>query len=597
MKNLLRNIAKPFVFLLKKCVFAYHQLANALDRGGAKIDLRFKKLVSLMRFQKDDRIDNSWKKSKKTIIQKTVFFLLKFILIAGVVALAIWLFHFLGIFNKTQIVNLYTIFLTIYGILVIFSTTHELMKNFYYSDDNKVLITLPVSTRELFCSKIGVEYIYTLINTSGLLLPITLGFIIGGIINGVVTIGVVFWAIVIVYLFATACYALAALLSIPYYYVYKFFKTHPIVELIGLIVLVGGVITILVLLIGLIPKDIDLVNDWPAMRKTMEEFFERTVPYAQPFYFVARAMIGKMGAGYIGFRLTGSCVADGAIILAAALVLAVIALIVIKPFYFSMMTKTFEFDKNAVLEAKPNKKHRKILTFINNDLKLSFRDFEISGSYITIYIIVPLLLYFIDTVFSAISTRLEGQMMTYAFNILLIVLPYLASNSMIATLYSKEGRAAYVKKTNPINAIIPLSSKLVFNLCLSIPSIVMCSVIFGGFAKIGVLAPILLGVSVLLIQYGHIFFSATRDIMNPQNEAYATNGNETNNPNERVATVVGFAIAFIFALVSYFLCVESYNTYKNFNAAFIKLLIISLATFGSFFALYLLKVKAYYLEK
>ena len=40
-----------------------------------------------------------------------------------------------------------------------------------------------------------------------------------------------------------------------------------------------------------------------------------------------------------------------------------------------------------------------------------------------------------------------GYRLIYAFNVLLICLPMLASNALVATYYSSEGRAAYMKKT------------------------------------------------------------------------------------------------------------------------------------------------------
>ena len=197
----------------------------------------------------------------------------------------------------------------------------------------------------------------------------------------------------------------------------------------------------------------------------------------------------------------------------------------------------------------------------------------------------------------AINTRLEGDQMTYAFNILLIILPYLASNSLIATMFSKEGRAAYIKKTKPINVFLPLTSKLIFNLLLSVPSIIGCAVVFGIFAKIGWFPPVAIAISVILIQYGHILFSAMRDIMNPQNEVYATNGEDVSNPNERTSTIVGFVIAFAIALLMYLFLKESMANTESYTGAFIRMIIMSAAIFGSCLTLYILYIKAYYYDK
>ena len=103
--------------------------------------------------------------------------------------------------------------------------------------------------------------------------------------------------------------------------------------------------------------------------------------------------------------------------------------------------------------------------------------------------------------------------MIAAFNVLLITLPLLASSTMISTLYSREGRTAYIKKTKPIRPYFPLTAKLIFNLIFVIPSIGVSSWIFAKFTNSDNTCAILLACTVLALQYGHIFFSASLDLM------------------------------------------------------------------------------------
>ena len=289
------------------------------------------------------------------------------------------------------------------------------------------------------------------------------------------------------------------------------------------------------------------------------------------------------------------------IALGGAALLGLIAFLLIRPFYFRMMNKTSEFDSNANLVQKKNVKHKKYITFANKEFKLSFRDFDISGSYLAIYLIVPILLYFMNKVISAISTSMRGDNIAIAVNLLLTILPLLASNSTIATLYSKEGRTAYITKSNPVNPFVPLTSKLLFNLIFCIPSIVGCAIIFGSFLSgeeaSKIVAPILFALSVLLIQYAHIFFCAAQDLMNPQNEAYATTGSDFNNPNETRATIAAFAASFIISIFFYFMLTESMASYDDYISAFIRLFIISALLFAGFLYLFIIKVKVFYYEK
>ena len=558
------------------------------------------KIFPLVFFQLSDKLDFSWLKSKKDFIRKIIFGFLKFFVIVGIVAFVLGIFSFFGIINKSEMVDLYVLFFTLMSILLIMSNTHHLTQSLYYAEDNKLLVTFPVSATTLFFSKIIVFLIFDFIKNLSLLIPVTFGFAIGGIVLAQVQVGVLFWLILPLAIASAIIVLFASLLSVPYLYLYRLFKNVPILELLVVLAAAAGIIVGIIFAIDLIPENIDLMSQWPAMRLTAQNFISKICYYVYPFTFVVRTMFGKHGSTYLGYKLVGSCFIDFAILIGAFALLIVICYFAIKPFFYYMMTKSFEFDKNIIDEPKPNKKRAKYLTFVNKELVLSIRDIDISGSFILVYIAAPILLYFIDRVFSAISTNLSGDMMTYAFNILLMLLPYLASNSVIATIYSREGRAAYMKKTKPISLIFPLSSKVFVYILLSIISIIGSGIVFANFSaasKLGTLCPILLTVSICLLQIGHMYYSATLDIMNPQNESYATTGSSENNQNENRSTIIAFVGSAIFALISYFLMTESHLADENYIVAFIKLLVISIFTAASCFYLFVVKVKAYYYEK
>ena len=565
-----------------------------------KIKEIWRKMKPLVFFQLSDKLDFGWMKSKKNAIRKVVFAVLKFTIIVGAISLLLWLFNFLGIINSAEMVDLYVMFFTLIMALLLLSNTHHLMKSLYYAEDNKLLVTFPVSSTMLFFSKILDFFIFDFIKNLSLLIPVSFGFAVGGIILGQIEIGTVFWLLIPLVLASAIIVLLASLLSVPYLYIYRLFKLVPVLELISLLIITVLIIIGIVSVINLIPEDIDLIRQWPAMRNTAQNFISVLCDKVLPFTFVVRMMFGKHGSNYLGYRLVGSCFVDFSILLGIFAVLIVICYFAIKPFFFYMMTKSFEFEKNIVDEPKPNKRHRRYLTFINKELILSIRDIDISGSFLLIYILAPIMLFFINNVYSSISTDLDGNMMVFAFNILLMLLPYLASNSVIATIYSREGRAAYMKKTKPISLVFPLSSKVFVYIICSIISIVACGFIFGNYAAATDLepaCPVLLTISICFLQIGHMFYSATLDIMNPQNESYATTGSSENNQNENRSTIVAFVGSIIFALLGYFFMTESHLHDTVYIVAFVKLLLISIVVAGAAFYLFVRKIEAYYYEK
>ena len=99
------------------------------------------------------------------------------------------------------------------------------------------------------------------------------------------------------------------------------------------------------------------------------------------------------------------------------------------------------------------------------------------------------------------------------------------------------------------------------------------------------------------MQLGHMFYSATLDIMNPQTESYATTGSSENNQNENRSTIVAFVFSIIFAFLGYLFMVECHREDGFYLIAFIKLLLIALAVAGGSFYLFVMKIRAYYYEK
>ena len=73
-----------------------------------------KQLLQLTLFQLKDKLDMSWMKSKKTLIQTIVFGLLKFAVVAGIVFAILYLLTFVGFVSKYQdVLPLFTMFLAV----------------------------------------------------------------------------------------------------------------------------------------------------------------------------------------------------------------------------------------------------------------------------------------------------------------------------------------------------------------------------------------------------------------------------------------------------------------------------------------------------
>lgn len=544
--------------------------------------------------------ENQSKETKDKII-RIVFVVLKFVLVVGIAFALSFLIGTFGIIQPKSFFSLFVFFTTVMFILQLISTIASCTKNYYISEDNKVLITFPSKGASLFLSKMTIEYLKQLKNAVDFYLPASIGLILYTALSNPLSpfpIYSIFWIVLPVVVMVAIIVLLGSLISVLYLQYLRLVKVFPVVRLIFVGALFAAVVYGAVLLIGLIPADLNLLNTWNDIRANIDSFLNTFSDVLVPVSWFCGSIVGVTSASYKGYRLNGICFGRFFAILGCTILLFIIAFFIIKALFLHMMTKSVDYEKVNEKAHHNNHIHHKHTTFAFKELKISFRTFEVSATYILTYVIIPLLIFLICKIFDAINTSMKGNMLSIMFIVLLIILPLLASNAPIASSYSREGHAGYIKKTKPIRPLTPMLSKLLFNLVLSIPSIFVCMYIVGIFGKIDVATVIIVGICILLLQYAHIFYSSTLDFVNPKNENYEIEGQNAKNSNENISTIVAFAISFIFAFLVYFFFQEQVNAHaETFLPAAIRLLIICILTFGSCLVLYFLKMKAFFMEK
>lgn len=558
---------------------------------------KYKAFVAIQAKEAFDIKRNVERRDKVIFIATTIIKLVAVVAITYVICLLCALF---GIISKDNFFQ-FLVFLTsiIFVIQVIVSMV-DTTKNYYIAEDNKVLITFPSSGSTLFLSKLTIQFLKELKAALFFYLPIVLGILIYGTSIKICPFNFwsIFWCPFPIILLVAVETLLGSLLSVVWLGFLRLIKRFPIIEIFLFLIVGAGFVYLAVSLINLIPENINISQTWNNIKANIDTFLKTFNNKAVPIRYFCSTIAGGTGYGYFGYKLKAIHFARFALILAITIGVLLVVFLVIKQLFLFMMTRSTDFEKVKENSHNNNHKHGHYITFAYKELKVSFRTIEISGNYILTYVVIPVLILLLCKIFNAINTSMKGDVLVVMFNILLITLPLLASNASLASAYSREGHAGYIKKTKPVNPVVPMLSKLLFNLALSIPSITASVIIFGKFSNIGVLPVILLGLTILLIQYGHIFFTAALDFTNPKNEQYQTEGSTVKNSNEVVSTIVAFVIAAIFAFLTYFFFNQSLsNIYDNYVKASIRLFAIGVAVFGSFLLLYILKIKAFFVEK
>lgn len=547
-----------------------------------------KGLKTLVMMQLKDKLDMSFAKSVKQTIFKIVFSLLKFACISAIVYFA---FYFLSTLRLTSLnkgipTNFFSIVFSIMIVLSILVEIFGLNKSLYLAKDNQVLLTMPTSRQTVFFSKMIVYFCYEFVRNMFYIVPLLVAY---GLINGMPIFFYpwILLANLIITLFTTS---IAALLSIPFLFLSLFLKRVKVLEYLVVGCVIGGILTIVILIINAIPANFDLLGNWGTIFWDLQEVFAN---YVANFNWLYRFTMA-----FVGFRYGVANVFFSTVQVQSLLVVCVIsagALVatyfLIRPLFFKMASKPFEFTKKSSHNAKSNTPHSAFVGSLKKEFLMTYRTSERFNPLVLTTVFLPLAIFLMNKIFAAMDTRLAGTYMSMAFNILLILLVVLSTNAMVAKLYSEEGSSGFINKTVPATYRKVLLSKLVIFTIFMGVSILASTIIFSVFSKFDAMQGIIMFLTLFGIYLGHMFWSASLDIMNPQTEQYVTTGTHTNNPNETKSTLAAFLMSAVMTFVFYFFISE------NAGTVFAKIFAIAVVYFGWNIYMYLSKVKTFFKEK
>lgn len=547
-----------------------------------------KALNTLVLMQLKDKLNLSFLQSKKSLIFKVVFAAIKFAVITAIVYYA---FHYVSFLRLTSLysginTNFFAIVFSIMLVLSLITCTYGLTKWLYLSRDNQVLLTMPASRTTVFASKWIVYYIYEFLRNLTYIVPILIAY---GLVNQM-NVGYYFWLLPVNILITLLTMSVGALLSIPMLFLIMFTQRFKPLKYIFVTVISGLIIWAIIYFIGLIPENLNIMLNWGTIFWDIQDFLNAFAQKWIVLYALTIAFVGKRVGTANRFFFSEQLFA--LLWIALAIVAAVgLTILIIRPLFFKMTSSPFEFTKTAGLKSRKNKQHSAFVGVLKKDVLSTVRSGDKFGALVIISIVMPLAILLLNKLFNAMDTRLAGAQMALAFNILIILLIALASNGNVSKIYSQEARAAYLNKTAPEKYYKILLPRLLINLAFINAAIIASSIIFAYFQHFNVQTTIMVVFSLCFVYSGHLFWSASLDIMNPQNEHYATAGEHTNNPNEIKSTLMAFLISALFTYAFFFLIKE------QASVAWVKLLCISVAYVAWNVWMFFSKVKLYYEEK
>lgn len=548
----------------------------------------YRALVTLVKMQLKEKMDLSYMRSTRSLIFKLAWLAIEFVAITAIIGVAFYFIKLLGLFSLVHDipVSVISIVFCIMLLLSLVTDTIGLVKSLYFSKDNTVLLTFPATPSLVFFSKLVTYYVYELRKSFMFTIPM---FIAYGIVKSY-SFFYYPWLILMFILISVIPVLFAALLSIPSMFAYVFLNRVKVLQYILYTALGGMAILLVWWLIGLIPDNINFVETWGDTYWEIQAFLKDYTKAFAPIYAFTELIVGKT-VGLTSVIFHSETLKNLFILIALGAVLLLLCFLCSKPLFCRMASTPFEFKKKNAIKEKTNSKLPPFISAIKKEFIVGLR----SNSFIKLggilVVIMPMAIYLLNKLYSAMNTRFLGTQMTICFNILIILLIMMMTSIDIASVYSRDGSSSYLNKVQPAPYALLLYSKLFFPMIIALIGTILTVNVFAIEASLKTADAIFMGIMIYGMYVVHLISSAESDIMNPQYEQYATFNEQANNPNESGSGIMAIILSVIVFVIALFL------SSRSDDATWLKLAIVAVAFAGFKVFTYISKIKAFYKEK
>ncbi len=540
----------------------------------------FRVLISMLLA---NSLSMDWKKNKKKSIVNVT---LKIAAFAAAVAFSYIFFYFckrLNIFSLLPYVPMAVPSIVINIMLVIsfLTTLMKVTNELYFANDNKVLLTLPTNGGTLFLARLFVAYINTYIKALTLEIPFLLGYFIVSGYPAYMYL-VVFGLFLIVDL---AFVLSSAIISIPLYFIKRFFISHPFAKSVATLAFVAAIIAGASILIAIIPEKIDIFTNWSPYfyriqdgmkwyMNNMSFLYQTSLMYLGGFNGYAFKYFSGLGVNGLWTFLT--CLGSLPLLYMVALSLAT-------PFYLKLASGNDELLPKQGKKERKSSKTSPFLSQIKKEFLLFLKDSEIAPSYTGMFVFMPLLLALICKIFMAMDLNSRGLSLVQVAMLLITLLIVLTMNGMVARMYSQEGGAFKVARTYPVKNGLLISSKIFIPALLGTSSIIVSYVIIANLREELFAENLLLGAGILCVYLGHLLYSASLDFTNPK-ASFGDVSFLSNNENRSIvmAFIISVLLGYLFYLFTQdsAIWIDSIQMTSSFKLLLIGVLYLSFNIVG-----------------
>ena len=491
---------------------------------------------------------NTYPNFRKGQRKKSIPTILKNFFIMAIVFLIFWflagkIMNFLSVKVDAAFLAIALLLTQVLGLTF---ATSSIITKMYLSNDNNLLLSLPLSFNELFIAKVVMVYISEFIFNLVYILPI---FIAIGVIGN---IGILYYLGIIILLpfISVLPIALGALISIPIMFVVKFFKSRPVLTIVTSLVAIVAVFVAYMLLVRSVSGAFNIAEEqisqslkvhFAIERIGGKLFFYSYIMKALESFFVSKNIVKFLI--YFGILL---------VYLIGSVIVLLPCLLLIKHFFQSIETMN---EQTAVVKVKGDKKFKKRGQFhqlIHNEFKMLLRSPNQLFKYFLITVLMPLIVFTYDFILRDIEVNMTGDILKYASHYFVIFMMVCLSSLISSVAISRQGSLFYLTKTLPVDYKKQITAKALFNSILTIAMLIvtMVVVLATGVIKIWQVT-VCSTVSAIFICIGHVCHSIDLDLRKPTLSWYDVSDIDELSKNTATSVLIGLVISAAAFLIMY----------------------------------------------
>ena len=445
----------------------------------------------------------------------------------------------------------------------------------YFSKDNEFLFTLPVRSVTVFWAKLLVVFIYELFFSAIIVLPMCIVGAVAILMSGL-SLSAAYFVMMILSVFTLPLMAIliVALLSYPLLYVFKFFKKHPTVGAVIIMVLVVGFYMAIYMPILLNTQSAstgadvsgDMSGDVSGEVQTDDDFdpnelYAEILPglttvgkYSYHTLFLANSMLSGDG-----LRAFGYAMAYLGIVAGLALIGSLCAVLMYKKLAYSVLEGGG--GASAKKQNKPTVQLSSDKAMFKREVNSVFKNTTLLIQAGMITLLPPILVFFLCKInFAAAEQSTNSAFVAVGIAEMLIKL--MGVSNLSATIaISREGEGIFMLKTYPVDYEKIIAIKLRFANIMSWVTVGLSTVAFMLAGVANIVAVIGLFAGNMLYMPAMNRYSLYRDLKKPKvhwkNIVEITN----NNISTLIPMLVGSAGGVFVMIASVVVALLPINTY------------------------------------